>query len=295
MNFWARRTIAKNLFGALLTILLTGVLTLLGRIAGVPSVWTTELFYCALLLGTLAVTHLYDKLPAAWIGLGIHRWTGRELLQGALLGVGMGVVAWIPIAAWGSVRIDGEATILSFSIMMIYLLALAAGEEILFRGYLFQRLVETIGPVASTLLVSLAFAIAHFVDGREASPLSVLNIFLAGVLFALGYLRTGSLWLPMAMHAAWNIFFALIVGLRVSGLSFGGSLVRTIPMGPDFLTGGSFGPEGSITATVALAIGIALLARHRRIIFSPYVHASIFRAFYRNQRARIAETETAAH
>jgi membrane protease YdiL (CAAX protease family) len=289
MNFWARRPVSRNLIGAALVLLSTGMLIALSFACGVPTVWLPEILYGAVLLATLAVARLYDHLPAAWVGLAPQPWTGRELLQGAIYGTGLALLAWAPIAAFGSVTPDRTHALLgSEAIVVAVIIVNAAGEEILFRGYLFQRLMEIIGPVGATILAAGLFSAAHFLDGRTPTVFSVLNIFLAGTFFTLGYLRTGSLWFPIASHAAWNLVHGKIVGLPVSGLDFGASVLRTLPSGPEWLTGGSFGAEGSLTTTIAMTAGILLLARSRRVMLSPYVHASVFRAFYRNQRAGIA-------
>ncbi len=288
MNFWARRPIGVNLLGALLVIASTAGLGLLGIAQGYPSYWWWELFlYGSLLVASLAIARWYDRLPAAWIGLAPHRWMGRELGQGALLGLGMATIAWAPIALVGTVKVDTFTPPLAWPVAIPYFIALAAGEEILFRGYLFQRFMEIVGPVASTLIVSILFSLLHFIDGREATTISALNVMLAGVLFTLAYLKTGSLWLPIAMHAAWNLAIGNLFGMPVSGTSFGPAILRTIPEGARFFTGGAFGPEGSLTATAALGAGLALLALSDRITLSPYVHASIFRAVYRREQLRI--------
>jgi hypothetical protein len=102
----------------------------------------------------------------------------------------------------------------------------------------------------------------------------------------LGYIRTGSLWFPIGAHVAWNVLLAKVAGLPVSGIDFGGSLLGTTVQGPEFLSGGAFGPEGGMLGVAALLVGGLLLARLPAITYSPYVSAGLFRAFLARDAAR---------
>jgi hypothetical protein len=89
-----------------------------------------------------------------------------------------------------------------------------------------------------------------------------LNIALAGVAFALAYRATGSLWLPIAYHFMWNYAQGPLLGLPVSGMTFH-ALAEASPAGPPLWTGGAFGAEGGLVATVVLVVSIAGLAWYR--------------------------------
>jgi len=287
MEFWSRRRLSTNLIGLLLLLigwLVLGSLaaTLLSGL-GPMSIWSSPIQYGALLVVTLAVCRWYDGMPAAWVGLGLQRWTVHEGVTGLALGAGMAAVAWLPSALLGGVSRGGPG---GGWLIWIGLISLsAAGEEILFRGYIFQRIMEMIGPTAATLLLSAGFALAHATN-PNVTPMSLGVIFLGGIFFSLCYLRSGSLWLPIGAHLAWNMALGKVLGLPVSGQDFGGSLLRTAVVGPDFITGGAFGPEGGAAAIAALAIGIALVSRGRLVDLSPYTHARVFRAFHRRQREK---------
>lgn len=287
MDFWARRPITLNLTGLGLFILIGLAITWVGRqMLGmfttvdpiVTTSWSGPVFYLGLFAATHLVTRLHDHMPAAWSGVGVHRWTLRELGLGLGLGAAMALLAWGPIAVMGGVAMgDGwsGSDILYFLIPMTLN---AAGEEILFRGYLFQRVVEIIGPIAATLIASALFAIAHS-GNPNVTFVAIVIIFLGGIFFSLAYLRTGSLWLPIGAHIAWNVLLAKVLGLPVSGKEFGDSLLRTSIAGPEFLTGGSFGPEGGLLGAAALALGVWGLLGIPAITYSPYVYASVFKAF----------------
>jgi len=284
MEFWARRPLHINLIGA---VLLAAVWLVLGAGGSwlanrftLPLWWPPNLpAYAALLIATLLVTRFFDRLPAAWAGIGLHRWWGRELLLGILLGGFMGLTAWAPVAAGGEVHRSGLNDLGYFLLPMC---VNAAGEELLFRGYLFQRGVEVLGPVAATLLASVLFGVMH-VANPNATGLAIAIIIIGGIFFSLCYLRTGSLWLPIGAHIAWNVLLAKILGVPVSGREFGDSLLRTVPGGADLITGGAFGPEGGLAGVVALVAGIALLLLPW-FEYSPYVHADVFRTFHARRR-----------
>ncbi len=286
MEFWARRPLHVNLLGGILLILLWLALGGIGVwLAGLmaTSWWLTPqtISYASLLLATVLVIRFHDRMPLSWGGLGMHRWAGRELLLGLGLGSILALLAWGPVALMGEVRRE-PMTDLGYWILLMSVNA--AGEELLFRGYLFQRGVESLGPVGATLLASVAFGVAHL-GNPNITPLSLGIIMLGGLFFSLCYLRTGSLWLPIGAHIAWNILLAKVLGVSVSGKYFGDSFLRTVPAGSDLITGGAFGPEGGLVGVVAMLAGLCLVARLPLFGFSPYVHAEVFRAFYAGARA----------
>jgi membrane protease YdiL (CAAX protease family) len=292
MDFWARRPLSVNLAGILLLAVATVALAWLGGqlvilVSAIEPLirtsWMTPAFYMGLAAATLLVARFYDSMPASWTGLGFHRWTLRELGLGIAIGMGMVVLAWGPIALMGSVR-GGEGWSGADMLYILIPAAIrAAGEEVLFRGYLFQRGVEIVGPVAATLVASGLFAVAH-IGNPNVTYLGIVIIFLGGIFFSLGYLRTGSLWLPIGAHIAWNILLAKVLGVPVSGAEFGDSILRTTVSGPELLTGGAFGPEGGLLGAAALAAGIWALLVLPAVSYSPYVYAASFRAFHRKRR-----------
>lgn len=282
MEFWARRPLHVNLMGMMLLIVLWYSLGLLGQwLAGALGEpwWLAPqvVLYGTLLLATLLIIRLYDRMPVSWGGIGLHRWAGRELLLGVALGGGLALLAWVPLVVGGEVH---RESLNDLGYWLLLMGASAAGEELLFRGYLFQRGVELFGPVAATLLASALFAAAH-IGNPHVTPLGIGVLVLGGIFFSLCYLRTGSLWLPIGAHIAWNILLAKVLGVPVSGKDFGDTLLRTIPAGPDLLTGGGFGPEGGIAGVIAMLAGIYLVAKLPLFEFSPYVHAEVFRRFHR--------------
>ena len=143
--------------------------------------------------------------------------------------------------------------------IVIYLPAFAIQsfqEELLTRGLL-QRLIKNKwGVWPSILLPSFIFAALHLANSGM-HLIAFMNIFLVGIVFALMVYATGSLWYAAAAHAAWNYVQGVIYGQNVSGIELGGSLLRFDTIGKtELLTGGQFGPEGSIIVTLILSIAL---------------------------------------
>jgi hypothetical protein len=132
-------------------------------------------------------------------------------------------------------------------------------EEVMFRGWMLQTAGVQLGPVIGASFTVTLFTLAHvFNPGMTA--LAGFNIFLIGVLFTLLVLLEGGIWAASGFHIAWNWLQSNALGFKVSGLDVGGgSFVRIIPDESSAITGGDFGFEGSVAATVAIAIGILIV------------------------------------
>lgn len=100
-------------------------------------------------------------------------------------------------------------------------------EELIFRGILYQALLQRFGKYSPTLILSIFFVLAHIIFNHINDPIFIINIFLANLLLSLMYLRTGSLWLPLSFHFFWNLFQALILGSPVSGFYYGIEIFQT--------------------------------------------------------------------
>lgn len=203
----------------------------------------------ALILG-----HLLDREPMETMGLDRRR-SGRDGLLGALFGLGtMGAIGGLFVALHWASPARGSAGPVGFLLDVIALLPAAAAEEIAFRGYLQRAFGEWRGPVVGILASSLIFALFHALN-PNVNPMGLLNILLAGVVFAVSVERTGTLWLATGYHFLWNLTQGTILGMPVSGMAWQG-LLDLSPRGPAIWTGGAFGPEGGLAATLALFLSL---------------------------------------
>jgi membrane protease YdiL (CAAX protease family) len=140
-------------------------------------------------------------------------------------------------------------------------------EEILFRGYPFQKLWKA-NRLVAVLFMSFAFAALH---GRNnaVSWLAMINLFLAGILLALAYARYERLWFPIGIHLGWNLLSGPVLGYNVSGFIPSETVLRTVGRGTPWLTGGMFGIEGSIWIAIVELAGIILLLPRRTLSAPP--------------------------
>jgi hypothetical protein len=216
-------------------------------------------------VGLLALTLLFlrniDHRPWPTLGLSVSKSGFKELLLG--LGIGSLLITLVFALALGLgvVRIAGTQSENLFATTgQLALLALVVGavfEELLVRGYLFQAMLEGLGVYPTIAVTSIFFAMLHIpnlmvLDIPSNSLVALMNIALAGVLLSIAYLRTRALWLPIGLHFAWNFLQAFIFSAPVSGLNLAPKVLKIELHGDDWLTGGAFGLEGSIVATIVL-------------------------------------------
>jgi membrane protease YdiL (CAAX protease family) len=127
-------------------------------------------------------------------------------------------------------------------------------EELLSRGYHLQTITSGTNLFWGVTISSAVFGLLHL-GNPNATWVSALGIFFAGLFFAFGYLRSRQLWLPMGMHLGWNFFEGVVFGFPVSGLDIY-PLTRIDVHGPELWTGGAFGPEAGLIVLPALLLGV---------------------------------------
>ncbi len=143
-------------------------------------------------------------------------------------------------------------------------LAIEAGvfEEVLVRGIVLRLTWRAFGPGAALAISALLFGAGHIPNPGATAFTTVSIAIEAGIMLAAFYALTGRLWLSIGFHAAWNFTQGYLYGAAVSGGDFGGALFRSSPRAdlPDWLTGGTFGPEASLPAVIICTlVGAATL------------------------------------
>ena len=228
-----------------------------------------DLFYRTLLLlfllaGFSVLLAGFDRVPGnplVNMGLGLRGPWRRDLWIGGLFGAGMVAVSVTMVAIFGTLTIHLNVTAASLRSAVVILLILASGamaEEVAFRGYPFQRMVEAMGPTGAAILLSVLFGAVHLAN-PYASAWGYFDTVLIGLMLSLAYLRTRSLWMPIGIHFWWNVTLGLIFGLPVSGLTEFSAITRARAEGPLWLTGGSYGIEASTVVAVVIILGIFLV------------------------------------
>lgn len=195
--------------------------------------------------------------------LGLSR---RRFAVDALIGIAIATVliggADLLIGLSTTLR-HGRGSSLPWGEILLVFIPAAMHEELLFRGFIFQKLVQR-SRLWGTLSASLLFGLLHM-GNHSIGFIAVFNIFLAGLLLSLAYLAVESLWMPIFLHIWWNILSGPVLGHEVSGFVIRPTLFTTLDRGPDLLTGGAFGIEASIWTSLMEVAGIvALFWRIRR-------------------------------
>lgn len=139
----------------------------------------------------------------------------------------------------------------------VFFLVVGLFEEFCFRGYFLHTLAEGIGFWPAAVIQAILFARVHMGNGGETK----IGIIAAGVfaLFAAATLwRTGNLWLAVGAHAGWDWGQSFFFGVNDSGLKVSGHLLNPSVAGPDWLSGGSVGPEGSVVTLILWVLMAAI-------------------------------------
>lgn len=213
------------------------------------------------LVGVKAVRQSWESLR--WRGAG-RPFVGFE--WGSVLGIStaagaMALGLLVAGAGWstdgGSWLEWGWAVVASVAALALP----ALSEEIIFRGVPLVLLAGVIGRWPAVVVTALAFGLFHL-GNPDVTPLGIVNITLAGVFLGAAFYAPGGIWTAWGAHLGWNVAIAAL-GAPVSGLPLGIPHLAYDPGGPAWLSGGAFGPEGGLLATLTTLAGIAVLARWR--------------------------------
>lgn len=168
------------------------------------------------------------------------------------------------------------------ALLIINTFLIAFSEELIFRGVIFQSLMDYFGEYIAVLLMALSFAFAHYFNA-EMTAVSFVNLILAAVLFSVMYIKTQSLWLSISFHLAWNYSLQMFLGSPVSGFPPEFSLVDfSVTELPKVIFGGDYGIEGGVVASIALFADILIVLKCAHA--SPAVSARMFKRYYAESR-----------
>jgi uncharacterized protein len=244
---------------ALFLLIFGGINVVLGWLGRTQDmVISTAISLIAALIAGWLLLHFAEYRPLGDLGFGVTPRTRFDIGAGLLIPILALLIVTLVLVLAGAVTYSSDAggvrAWIAGNLGILIVLAIpAAAEEALFRGYPFQKLVEVVGPVAATLVASAGFAIAHR-HNPGVNGFALANIFLAGVMLSIAFLRTRSLWFATAVHLGWNWQMAGPLDLPVSGLELFDTPLYEPHMRNAVLSGGSFGPEGGISGLVALLL-----------------------------------------
>jgi membrane protease YdiL (CAAX protease family) len=225
------------------------------------------------LLSALAVRRLLGSNP--WkVMFSSHLGWWKELLLGFLLAAGAMVllfaievkVGWLVVEGWNWQVLAPDAWLRNLWLAVLINATVAVGEEAVFRGYLLTGLARAWGQRIGLAIMAVVFAAQHLlVTGAEETYwlLFVAMLALPGLLLGWSYLKTGSLWLPIGVHVAWNLLQDDLLNLHGRGVpSLVGAVTRQ--QGPEWFVGTTYGIEvglAGILAVVLVWLGVWLWTR----------------------------------
>ena len=195
----------------------------------------------------------------------------RRLAPDTGVGFGVGILFFVLVTgiiallgAYREARVNWDWNMLIHNLFMF--LVVAVGEEVLFRGIVFRMVDDRWGTVVALIVSALIFGFVHLTNDNATVWSSFAIAVEAGLLLGAAYKWSGTLWVPIGIHWAWNYFQGPVFGFAVSGNGTD-SLIQPVIDGSKWITGGPFGAEASIPAValgLAMAIGFLWLYQKKR-------------------------------
>ncbi len=227
--------------------------------------------FVALGLVVFAWVLLVERRPLATLGL-----AGPDKAKKFLLGlsIGMATVSAVVVTIWAAGGLEASGfgpalsspgALLNIGLLLICFAVQSGVEEIVFRGWLLSAVASKFNVPIAVVLNAIVFAFLHYSPNQRV--LVIVSSLLFAVFACCWALKARNIWGVMGWHAGWNWLLATGFELPVTGLDAKqpALLVRLIVRGPDYLTGGAQGPEGSFLCSVFfVGAGAFLLYRMKR-------------------------------
>ena len=228
------------------------------------------------------LTLIFGGLTAV-LGVVVYRWVvrrtehrpvvelarpgaGSAFGRGALAGIALFGLVIANIALLGDYEIRGWGSVPAAVGLVGFMAAAAVTEELLFRGILFRIVEERTGTGIALVLTGVLFGLVHLFNADATLWGAIAIAIEAGGMLTAAYVATRKLWLPIGLHFGWNFAAAGIFGTVVSGNGTPQGLLDAVTSGSAAVTGGKFGPEGSLYSVlfcVLATCALLWLARRR--------------------------------
>jgi uncharacterized protein len=213
-------------------------------------------------------TERRPSTEVAWKGAGV------AIGKGVLIGIAVFGAVIVNIAFLESYEVKGLGSVTGAVGLFGFMAAAAATEEVMFRGVLFRIIEERTGTWVALAVTGVLFGLYHLANPHASLWGAVAVAIEAGGMLTAAYVATRNLWVPIGLHFGWNFAAAGIFSTEVSGNGTNQGLLDATTSGPVAITGGEFGPEGSLYSVlfcVLTAIAFMWLA-HRRGRLVPLRH-----------------------
>lgn len=188
----------------------------------------------------------------------------RKIIPHYFTGLGVGAILMTSITLLTVISGANSISLCSnihFKIIALYLFGFfiqGMSEEFIFRGYLMSSLGSR-NTALAIVVNSVAFGIVHGLN-PGLTPLAMVNLILFGFFASLYVILFDDIWGACAIHSVWNFMQGNIYGISVSGSGESESVFRVDQQSSHgFLTGGTFGIEGSIFTTIVLLTATAVV------------------------------------
>lgn len=219
----------------------------------------------ALLLAHIIMVRGIERRSLAFVALDRPAADPRTLGAGAAIGaLAIGIPSLLLLAIGWLRRVPAPDGSWWSDALLVALLLLPAAltEELMLRGYVFQVLREGAGVGVAIVATSVVFGLLH-VQNDGATLQSIVLVVLAGIFLGAILLRSRSLYAAWMAHWAWNLVMAAGLHAAVSGIEFPMPDYRVVDAGPDWATGGPWGPEAGAGAALGMSAALAVLFLRR--------------------------------
>ena len=190
----------------------------------------------------------------------------KNFLLGLLIGGGMNGLCILAAYLHGDIELTFDAfSILPLLLILVCVFIQSSSEELLCRGYLYQKLFRRYGAVVAIAGNSLFFALLHLENPGINVP-AFIDLVLSGLLFSVMVYYMDSIWCAFAAHTAWNYTQNIIFGLPNSGLRVPLSIFKLNEgsVTDSFFYNAAFGIEGTWFAVIVEAVVIAAVVLYGR-------------------------------
>jgi uncharacterized protein len=223
-----------------------------------------EVFSFLVIFGAaLIMSRIEGRSPGVY-GLPLRRAFGELFWQGCLIGLIeisllIGLIAAFGGYSFGGLALHGKEILRWAMLWAVFFIFVGLFEEFLFRGYTQYTLADSIGFWPAAIVLSCVFGAVHLGNPGEGW-VGAAGVVTIGLIFAFTLRRTGNLWLAVGWHASFDFGETFLYSVPNSGLVLEGHLSNASLYGPNWLTGGTVGPEGSVFSF--LTMGILAIAIH---------------------------------
>jgi membrane protease YdiL (CAAX protease family) len=229
--------------------------------AGMAQIWKSVIGEGALIVSGFIpgfVMARIENRPFGAYGLPRQTAFGRLFWIGMLWGIVALSVLMVTLRIAGAFYFGGIALsgfrIFKFGIFWaVFFLGVALVEEFILRGYTQFTLGRGLGFWPTAIMLSCAFGAVHL-NNKGENPAGALGAAIIGLFFCLTLKRTGNLWFAVGLHCSWDWGETYLYSVANSGLVAPGHLLNSHFQGPEWLTGGSVGPEASVFVFVVMAL-----------------------------------------